>query len=497
MSQSGSILGGGSGGSGNVVGPGSSTDNALARFDGTTGKIIQNGITVETDEGQLQSADGDVGTPTYSFLNSPTTGMYSSAPNTLNFGANDTNLLELQGNGTLHPKGPVLLESGLGYNVTLPAGSTTTTVNDGFIGVDTSVARTITLVASPDFGQLYRIQDITGSGGTNNITIAGNGKLINGVSSLIIDTNFGSAELVYDGVAWFSTISTATSASTLITTYDTAASPATWTKNPRTKYVEAFGWAGGSGGASGRKGISTASGGGSGGAAGGTFYMFCPASFLGPTETVIIGSGGSGGAAQGTDLTNGNPGIVGTLTKFGNVTCLPGTPGAGGSTGTAAAQTAGSLVTPISQVVGAQSGTGNATSPASGASIVGNAWIRATGGGGGAGYDLVTPRTGGSAGSIDDISSNVIVAGGSGGVESGTINGGNGNPPLSSGGTFCAGTGGGGGGGPSVGTTPGNGGNGAVPGGGGGGGSGGISGTSSSGAGGNGANGRVIVIEYF
>ena len=29
-------------GSGDVTGPGSSTDNAVARFDGTTGKTIQN-----------------------------------------------------------------------------------------------------------------------------------------------------------------------------------------------------------------------------------------------------------------------------------------------------------------------------------------------------------------------------------------------------------------------------------------------------------------------
>ena len=45
---------GGGGGSGDVTGPGSSTDNAIARFDGTTGKIIQNSTDVViTDAGQL------------------------------------------------------------------------------------------------------------------------------------------------------------------------------------------------------------------------------------------------------------------------------------------------------------------------------------------------------------------------------------------------------------------------------------------------------------
>lgn len=41
------------GGSGDVVGPASSTDNALARFDGTTGKIIQNSLGTLDDSGNL------------------------------------------------------------------------------------------------------------------------------------------------------------------------------------------------------------------------------------------------------------------------------------------------------------------------------------------------------------------------------------------------------------------------------------------------------------
>jgi len=41
-------IGGGGAGSGDVVGPGSATDNAITRFDGTTGKLIQDsGITID------------------------------------------------------------------------------------------------------------------------------------------------------------------------------------------------------------------------------------------------------------------------------------------------------------------------------------------------------------------------------------------------------------------------------------------------------------------
>lgn len=49
--------GGGGGGSGDVVGPGSSTDNALVRFDGTSGTLIQNSVGTLTDGGTLDVAN--------------------------------------------------------------------------------------------------------------------------------------------------------------------------------------------------------------------------------------------------------------------------------------------------------------------------------------------------------------------------------------------------------------------------------------------------------
>jgi hypothetical protein len=43
-------------GTGDVVGPGSATDNALVRFDLTTGKLIQNGVITEDDTGNLSQS---------------------------------------------------------------------------------------------------------------------------------------------------------------------------------------------------------------------------------------------------------------------------------------------------------------------------------------------------------------------------------------------------------------------------------------------------------
>lgn len=48
---------GGTSGSGDVVWPASSTDNALARFNLATGKLIQDGIVTESDTGELNNVN--------------------------------------------------------------------------------------------------------------------------------------------------------------------------------------------------------------------------------------------------------------------------------------------------------------------------------------------------------------------------------------------------------------------------------------------------------
>lgn len=66
--------------------------------------------------------------------------------------------------------------------------------------VDTSVARTLTLPASPALGDEIQVFDATGTAGTNNITIANNSQKINGVlDSVLLDVNGVAAVFVYTG----------------------------------------------------------------------------------------------------------------------------------------------------------------------------------------------------------------------------------------------------------------------------------------------------------
>lgn len=53
-----------SGNTGDVVGPGSATDNALTRFDGTTGKLVQNSVGILSDAGALSGTSIDAATNT-------------------------------------------------------------------------------------------------------------------------------------------------------------------------------------------------------------------------------------------------------------------------------------------------------------------------------------------------------------------------------------------------------------------------------------------------
>lgn len=49
------LVGSTSSGSGDVVGPSSATDNAIARYDGLTGKLIQNSIPTIQDGGAIEA----------------------------------------------------------------------------------------------------------------------------------------------------------------------------------------------------------------------------------------------------------------------------------------------------------------------------------------------------------------------------------------------------------------------------------------------------------
>ena len=102
--------------------------------------------------------------------------------------------------------GLLTANGGFRTKVTVTTTNYTALTSDVVIGVtDTTAARTITLPAlSGIVGQTLIIKDMTGAAATNNITLDGNGsETIDGATTKVINTNYGSMTIVADVGGWY------------------------------------------------------------------------------------------------------------------------------------------------------------------------------------------------------------------------------------------------------------------------------------------------------
>lgn len=126
-------IGGGSGGSGDVVGPSSATDNTICRFDDTTGKLIQNSGVIINDANDisgvnsltLSSSPSLDNTQTQILVRNSTTGLINRRDNIV-----DTTSSQTLTNKTL--TSPVILTISNTGTLTLP------TSTDTLVGRDTT-----------------------------------------------------------------------------------------------------------------------------------------------------------------------------------------------------------------------------------------------------------------------------------------------------------------------------------------------------------------------
>jgi hypothetical protein len=89
------------------------------------------------------------------------------------------------------------------HSVTSVITSTYTTLNTDYtLACNSSGTIAIALLASPETGRAYRIKDISGAAGTNNITITPNSGNIDGQSNYVINNNYGSVDVQYTGSQW-------------------------------------------------------------------------------------------------------------------------------------------------------------------------------------------------------------------------------------------------------------------------------------------------------
>lgn len=198
MSQT-QVYGPSGGGSfGDVTGPASSTDNAIARFDGTSGKLIQNSNVTITDNGEILGIAGTTANCSYSFAGDPNTGIFQVFADGLGLVAGGTESVRVL-NGAVLMNGIMRVNGGMSWAMVRTAVSAVVAKTQvGVVVTDTTAPRTITLPASPDDEEFHYVKDASGGAGTNNITVSGNGHNIDGAASFVINTNYGSACFTYD-----------------------------------------------------------------------------------------------------------------------------------------------------------------------------------------------------------------------------------------------------------------------------------------------------------
>lgn len=126
----------------------------------------------------------------------------NSANGTTDFVQNIT--APMVGAGTTSPTVALHVSGGQIHKRTAVSANYTVLTTDYIVAVtSTASARTITLPSTHTAGQVYIIKDESGGANTNNITISGNGKTIDGTSTKVINTAYGVFQIYSNGTNYF------------------------------------------------------------------------------------------------------------------------------------------------------------------------------------------------------------------------------------------------------------------------------------------------------
>jgi hypothetical protein len=118
-----------------------------------------------------------------------------------------TNVLNVLGSGNVFTSGSgntiTITTTGDTYRKVTSSSSNVLTT-DFIIGVNFSGGVTLTMPNSAlVIGQQWRIKDESGNAAANNITLNGNGVNIDGMSTYVINNNYGSVDIYYNGTQFY------------------------------------------------------------------------------------------------------------------------------------------------------------------------------------------------------------------------------------------------------------------------------------------------------
>jgi hypothetical protein len=154
-----------------VSGPGSSTNNAIAIFNGTTGQLIQNTA-------------------------------FTISSNILN--GNEVTAGTIESTTAFISQTSATFQGAIKFTTTsVTAASYSILTTDSHISVNYAGSVSLALPNVVNLQQIV-IKDASGAAASNNITISrGGSALIDGQSSIVINSNYGSYTLFSDGTNWW------------------------------------------------------------------------------------------------------------------------------------------------------------------------------------------------------------------------------------------------------------------------------------------------------
>lgn len=209
MSNTTSLGGGGSPPGSFIPVIGTSTDRALATWNGTGGDMLyDNPLMLTTAAGAMKLTDGSSALPAYSFINAPDVG-FALGFNRTTWSYGGIPWVYLDTNGTLGAQGGLTVTNAFeAKNNIIMSGTVETAVNYVVIAntnfviyvTDTSAPRTVSVPNSTVHGTMFKIKDASFAAGTNNITLTtvGGTVLIDNATSQVININGGYMTIQYN-----------------------------------------------------------------------------------------------------------------------------------------------------------------------------------------------------------------------------------------------------------------------------------------------------------
>lgn len=167
-------------GIGDVDGPASSTDNAIARFDGTTGKLLQNGVATIGDAGGIATTIADTGNEVGLTITQNDVTNNPRAVEIVNAGTNKALYIDQNGNaGTaIASSGAILLDNtgntGIGLNVYTNIGATASASLISIFSDNTAYDTDVVTIRNDSTSASSVGLRVTGGAGSIGVLVDGN-----------------------------------------------------------------------------------------------------------------------------------------------------------------------------------------------------------------------------------------------------------------------------------------------------------------------------------